>query len=105
MKTTREEFLSKYGYEYHERSWPVTFERSKEQFFDYFNLVKGEESVMDNQEKSIIDVLIEEMDKSGSDFTSTNIEFQRNGKKYILVMGLNYAGEERLQQDDEMPFK
>lgn len=85
MKTTREEFLSKYGYEYHERSWPVTFERSKEQFFDYFNFVKGEESVMDNQEKSIIDFLIEEMDIVESDYTSTNIEFKEMARNIFLL--------------------
>lgn len=55
--------------------------------------------VQQGDTKSFVDSWIEEMEKLGSDFTPTNMEFYRNGAKYILVMGLNYAGEERMQQD------
>jgi hypothetical protein len=55
---------------------------------------------MTNDEKKLIDGLIEEMDRIGADFSSTQIEFHQNGKIYCAVLGVRLIGEERVQQND-----
>lgn len=97
---TREEFFYKYGCECKDPNCSsVVKEKCSAEFYrDLDFVIKS--NMQQSDIKGLVDGLIEEMEKLGADFTSTNMEFYRNGAKYILVMGLNYAGEERMQQDE-----
>lgn len=53
---------------------------------------------MISEEKSMIDGLTEELNKLGAEFASIDINFEKDGKKYALVVGLRYVGE--VQQDE-----
>lgn len=55
---------------------------------------------MTNDEKNLIEGLIEEMGRMGAGFASTSIEFYRNDKHYSAVIGVRLVGEERVQQKE-----
>lgn len=54
---------------------------------------------MTNEEESLVEALIEEVEKIGSTFASTTIELHRNGKRYYIVIGLNVAREDMGKDD------
>ena len=54
---------------------------------------------MVNEEKCLVDGLVEELNKLGAEFSSTQINFKKDGKEYVLVVGLRYVGE--VQQEEK----
>lgn len=55
---------------------------------------------MTNDENSLIEGLIEEMEKLGADNSMTIMEIKKDGKIYSFAVRIRLLGEERVQQNE-----